>query len=121
MKFKLRCRNEGDTGEGWWEDYEKPVDDAQKCASDIIAYWNSTLRDHEKPRELLEVVVVDERRDSGQHNWEKTNSFTITGRGGNYDAFRCTLCKITGRRYGLVSTIVRDRDFKAKKFERCVA
>lgn len=119
MLFKMRVRNVGDSGEGWWENYDKPGTDAEAIGRGIIDFWNSTLASHEKAREFLEAVVVDARPDTGVHDWEKTNSITIMERGRSFDTCRCKACGITAKRYGLSESVVIDPKYKAKVYRNC--
>lgn len=57
MKFKIRVKNEKDD---WWEEYEKNCDDPELWALEIVERFNETLRPRELPRELLEVVILDD-------------------------------------------------------------
>lgn len=54
MKFKILVRNS--RGE-WWEEYEKKTDNPQAWAEETIRTFNGTLRDGERPRELVKVEV----------------------------------------------------------------
>lgn len=120
MKFKIRCRTIGATDEGWWENYDKPIEDAAKWANDTIAQFNATLYEKEQPRELLEVVVLDSSKNTGVHDWKKTNSFTVKGRDGSYyDTMQCAGCGITAKRFGLSAAPKRDPQFKAMVYENC--
>jgi hypothetical protein len=120
MKFKIRVRNIGQTDEGWWEEYDKPVNDAERKAKEIIEFFNDTLRPGEPARELLEVVMLDASKATAAHSWHKTNLVSIrTAGGGIHDTYRCTNCGITGKRYGLSPGVTIDSKYKAKVYTDC--
>lgn len=103
----------------WTEDYylTSPED-----AKNMINRFNLTLRPGEKRRALLEVAVLEVAED-GQaklpHNWEKVNNFTNIKGKASYDVYRCTRCRITGKRKGLSASVIRDAQYKYKKYEYC--
>lgn len=118
MRFRMKCAHIGET-EGWWEDYDENTDDAQAYAENLIARFNDTLRPGERPRQLLEVEVLDGNPNT-THEWEKISLVTERGRDGRlYDRYRCVNCGITARRYGLNRTPTRDPEYKAKVYESC--
>lgn len=119
MKFKLEYRERDNPKNVQWEEYEEPIDDAQKWAVETIKRFNETLRPGESARDLIQVVVLD--ADSNEkHSWGKTNLTTIIDRLGNYDTMKCAKCGITGKRFGLGRGGVKiDSKYRAKKFQRC--
>ena len=120
MKFRIRCRKVGDTGEGWWENYDKPTTDPNQWAKECIEQFNMTLRPNESPREVLEVATVgpSEYDLHEAHDWgEKENLVTVQGRDGSlYDTYRCQKCGTTGKRFGVEERIVPDNPSKAYKY-----
>jgi hypothetical protein len=123
MKINITVAHADGAGEPWVEDYDRPdvktIDDANEYATALIAYWNSTLRPHEKARR---VVLVEMTGESGPtaHDWEKVNLVTILDdRLGMHDILRCKNCHVTAKRYGLTNMLM-DRKFRAKKYQGCV-
>lgn len=119
MRFNMIVRDIGDTRE-WTEAQDRvevrSLDQAQKWAEACLVRFNRTLRPHEKPRELVRVELLGE---GAEHNWEKTNSITILDHRLVYDTYRCSACGITGRRYGLSPSIVRDDTYSAPSYADC--
>lgn len=104
----------------WKEKYNIKEDaDPQKYMEDMIKCFNRTLRKNERPRRLISVEILDDPAIQ-QHIWEKTNLVTINGRNGLYDEYRCEICGITGKRYGL-ENVIRDRKYRAKCYETCTS
>jgi hypothetical protein len=102
----------------WSEDVfdHNVVDDAtaQAAAKGLIERFN----DLEKwrygadagLRELLSCRFVGDLVPT-PHQWEKTNAVTrVRANGQSFDTYRCQQCRITGRRFGLGGSIVRDDD-----------
>lgn len=104
--------------DSWCEEYY--LVDPKKDAKAIIDYFNKTLRPGERPRVLLEVNILDGEDNSKMpHDWEKTNLVTVVHGGSSFDTYRCTRCKITGKRRGFDSGIVRDGKYRYKKYDYC--
>lgn len=121
MKFTVVVSYKETEGR-WSEDYDKPdietLEEAEAWADETIARFNNTLRPHEKARKVIRVEMLG---DSEEHDWERTNPYTLISKHkGNYDAFRCSKCGITGRRYGLNTSISRDREFSADGYGSCL-
>ncbi len=63
MKFKILVKHIGeDDGQAWEEEYDKNTQDSEKWAEDIIKWFNETLRPGEKPRELVNVIILDNKK-----------------------------------------------------------
>ena len=122
MKFIMRVCHAGDEDHAWDEDYTKDVPDAESEARRIIANFNGSLREKERPRTLLSVTVVGDNAPTA-HDWQKVNIITvITGSGGSHDVMRCRRCGVTGKRYGLGTNGVKlDRKYRAKYWNNCAA
>lgn len=103
------------------ERYEIADDeDPNEYAQGLINNYNATLRPKESPRELVEVFVLRENvAGKLEHKWEKQNLVTIRRGGRIYDAYKCTCCGITGKRYGLGDNVTRDPKYKADKYQYC--
>jgi hypothetical protein len=114
-KFKIVVRH-ADEEATWEEPYDKAVD-PQAWAKDTIDKFNAGLRPGEKPRVLVDVIVTGESQQL-DHTWEKTNLVTIAKGNQLYDTCQCTVCGITGKRFGLGSP-ARDPKYKAAKYAYC--
>lgn len=115
MKFTVRVTNGVSE---WDEEYDKDVDDAQKWAEDTCAWFNSTLRPGERERSVVSVTVSSYENDN--HRWEKrTDGQSVLFRGRICDLMYCAKCGVTGKRFGLSSTVVIDSKFSKKKFRKC--
>lgn len=103
----------------WGEEYDiADNENATSYMTNIINNFNNTLRPGEKPRTLIATEEVSENGIQ-QHQYEKTNLVTIQGRNGMYDTCKCRICGVTGKRYGLGGTVIRDSKYKAKCYENC--
>lgn len=117
MKFKMKVMKVS-TGDAWWEEYSERTDDAQKYAESMINRFNETLRPHESPRQLLEVVKLSDVNE--KHAWYKlTSGQSVIFRGHVVDIMECSCCHITGKRFGLNSFIKIDSKYKKKAFQKC--
>ena len=129
MRFTILCKNAGDvfavsSGTAWEEKYERheitTLAQARAWATLTIENFNATLKPGEKAREVIEVSATDAKPDMPvRHQWEKTSLVTESKNGALFDRMRCTNCDITGKRYGLGPDVVRDKQFKAKKWNTC--
>jgi len=111
------------TGAEHQETYEiKNEQDGKEYAEGLIEFFNETLRPNESARELVQVheEIMDEcQTEKKEHQWEKQNLTTISRGGRMYDIYECTCCGITGKRYGLSSTVKRDGKYQAEKYAYC--
>lgn len=120
MKIKMQVKSVN-TGAVWGEEYdikdnESPVRYAQK----LVEGFNNTLRPNESPRELVGVEVLEEDSDLViKHDWQKQNMITVAKGSRFYDVYKCGICGVTGKRYGLSAVVVRDSAFKGKVYETC--
>lgn len=116
MKFKIKVKN---CYTNWEEEYTENISENEIDAfgMDLIANYNRTLRPGENPREYLGYIVVDQEYKN--HEWEKQNLATIIGKGRNYDIYKCKICGVTGKRYGLSGSVLRDYKYRAKKYQSC--
>ncbi|MCY9738144.1 hypothetical protein M5X17_31115 [Paenibacillus alvei] len=102
----------------WNEEYDNCPAEPYVWAKAIIDNFNATLREGEALRELVDVVVLNEDTVI-EHEWEKTNLFTIVRGTKNYDTMQCKCCGVTGKRFGLSDVVTRDSKYKAKKYDKC--
>ena len=123
MKFQIKVKSD-DKGTEWTEDYERPnvVDQssADKEGAKIIDYFNSTCQPGESRRTLI-AVVFGSGKAIENHQWHKTNSFTVIDKGGAmYDTMECSRCGITGKRYNIHGGVLLDGQFRRiKAFKNC--
>lgn len=125
-RLTITCRIAGGSGDTWQETYDEGASfggfplghkDPAQWGADIVAHFNATLRPHEQAREFLGAEIA-EISQGFEHVWEKTNAITIVKQRAVFDTFRCRVCGVTGRRYG-VGTPVIDRKFRRKIFKFC--
>ena len=123
MKFKLWVKYAGEPDERAWAEAEdrsnvKTLKQAETWGREIIARFNAThYSKHERDREFVRVEMEGA---SDDHDWEKTNLFTVMARGGgHYDTYKCRVCGITGRRYGLEMSIQRDTKYVGQGYASC--
>lgn len=117
MKFRIKVAD--DSGDGWWEEYDKPVSNLDQWAKDTIASFNRTLQPGEKKRTLLTVEVLD-AASRAEHTWEKQNIYTVVKGNAVYDVMKCSSCGITAKRHGVSEGIRLDCEFaRAKVYRRC--
>ncbi len=50
---------------------------------------------------------------------EETNLFTISTRNGVYDTMVCKICGVTGKQFGFGGGVVRDPEYRAKRYDLC--
>lgn len=123
MKIRIKVRNVV-TAEEWTEDYDKVgIGDngntmqAEDWARNLIEGFNKGCHTGQSNRELLGVELIGA---STAHDWYKrTDGMSVRFRGRIADIFECRICGVTGKRFGLFSTIQRDSRFRAKRFEVC--
>ena len=109
-----------DRGE-WEEKYDDSdfgSQDPHEWARETVERFNASLRPHELPRKVEQTEVID-LDDVVQHRWVKMSLSTQYFRGHMVDYHRCEICGVTGKRFGLSSTIKRDSKFRAKVYDRC--
>jgi len=115
MKFRIQVESSSSV---WWEEYDKPISDPQKWASEIVEYFNHTLRPGESPRKLLRVEVLDQASQK-EHSWVKQNAMTVVKGGMMYDVLKCSVCGISAKRYGIGEKIIVDTKYRAKVYGCC--
>ena len=118
MKFKILVENEDRV---WWEEYDVDVerDHMREWIHSVIHRFNATLGPGELARKLVATRVLDSGKTFFKHTWEKSNLVTKSKGGDVYDTYRCKVCGITGKRYGLSSVVTIDTKYKAKVYRRC--
>lgn len=84
--------------------------DAARHARGLLDRFNSHLRPGERRRNLHSVRVLPSRLDEcdGVHDWEKSCLVTQSDGGRMYDTMQCTVCGVTGKRYGLGGYVTPD-------------
>ena len=118
MKIEMEVRHAGSVGGSWKEEYDCGDAEPKSYAENMIRNFNNTLQYGEVLRELVGVRVIGEGTD--KHQWEKTNMYTLKGRGGYYDTMKCKKCGVTGKRYGIGSEGVKmDSKYRANKHKVC--
>ena len=120
MTLLLYVRNLKNSNE-WTESYDRPeITDqaaADKWASSLIDWYNSTTKPGEAKRKLLKVELIGA---SAAHSWYKrTDGMSVDFRGAMVDLYACTYCEVTGKRRMHSSTVKRDSKYRTRKFEKC--
>ncbi len=116
MEFKIKICDEDNESNIRFETYIENITDPESYAKEIIENFNNTLRPNEKRRKYLGYEIISDKQ---LHEWEKTNGATVFIKGNPFDLFQCSVCGITGKRYGVNSIICRDPKYKAAKYEYC--
>lgn len=122
MKFRILVRVS--SGAEWWEEYDEETDNPDQWGKDIVKFFNSTLREGERPRTFIRAEVIDTAKSEGivqqSHDWVKDiRGMSVYFRGHVVDIMYCNKCGITGKRYGLSSRVRRDSKYRSKKYEYC--
>lgn len=102
----------------WTEEYTVDCDDPRAYAEGLCTRFNATKHPHEAER-IIRSVRHDRLARYAEHVWCKTNLMTISKGGQMYDTAECQVCHITGKRFGLSSTVIRDKKFSAPKWVKC--
>jgi hypothetical protein len=99
------------------ETYVENITDPVKWGQNLVDQYNRDIpvRGGE-PRKFLGAEIIS---DIKEHEWEKTNLFTIMRGKRVYDTYKCKRCGITAKVFGLNTTKVRDAKYKAKKYDVC--
>lgn len=117
VAFTMLLSEKG-SDETWTEDIvcvleknETPYDRAKKILNDFNAY----LRIGERPRVLIAVRLMKERKPGMflKHNWVKKSAVTQSG---GYDVMECTQCGATGKRHGLGAWTIIDKKYLKYEF-----
>ncbi len=121
MKFTLWWKHPGEDKEQD-ETYEKITADPEKWSREIIDWFNSTRRPHERERVFVRCLVAGEVPPA-EHKWSKATAMTqMDARirsGSPFDRMQCERCGVTGKRYGLQQRVKIDSKFKLKVYQRC--
>jgi len=124
MKFTLWWKHPGQKDSAAMsETHEQVTEDPVQWSKDILAWFNRTLRPHERKRLFVRCDIVGEVPPA-EHKWVKVTAMTKTMSGGPrhgqmYDSMECERCGVTGKRYGLGPYVKLDHKFKATAFKRC--
>lgn len=95
------------------------TDDPMTFATNLVAKFNKSLRINESPREVVGVKVLGESAVLHEHAWTKQNLVTVIRGGTNYDIMKCERCDVTGKRFGLSRSVIRDSQYRAKCYSHC--
>jgi hypothetical protein len=118
MRFSLWWKHPGEKALVK-ETYEKITGDPEQWSRDIIDWFNSTLRPHERKRIFVRCEVEGEVPPA-EHKWAKVTAMTKANQYGMpYDAMQCERCGITGKRFGLGPHTKIDSKFRRAAFKRC--
>lgn len=120
MKIKMQVQDKY-LGDPWHEVYFINDNmDAFLYAQDLINRFNATLCQGESPRTLISVSILSDENQKQAHQWEKQNLITISNTSGaSYDKMKCTVCGVTGKKYGLDPYVIRDTKYKAQIYDNC--
>lgn len=122
MRFRIEyvnCRHGDIVLKEYATNEVRTLADAQGYAQKLIDRFNDSLRQGESPRKLLKVTRSDNEV-SVPHTWEKTNLVTKVTGGRVYDTYKCKVCGIEGKRYGISGYIAPDVRAKAVLKESCL-
>lgn len=122
MRFKLYWRHKGEKQEVA-ERHERETNDPEKWSREIIDWFNSRLRPHERKRIFVRCEIEGEVPPA-EHKWFKITAMTKSMVGSQrhgqmYDAMQCERCGVTGKRYGLGPYVKLDSKYRKKHFKRC--
>lgn len=95
--------------------------DPEEWIKGCVTRWNATLRPGERERVFVSATITEiiDAQAKIEHRWGKTNLVTIdNGRQRLHDTARCSVCGITGKRFGL-GDVTRDPRYKAAGYETC--
>lgn len=124
IRFTLFWKHHGKDDPEHAETHEQITADPKQWCRDILDWFNSTLRPHERKRFFVRCEVIGEVPPA-EHRWSKRSAMTKVMSGGprsgqNYDAMDCERCGVTGKRYGLQEYVHLDSKWKKKiAFKRC--
>lgn len=119
MKFRITVKYADDPDtKNWVESYSENTDNPKQWAENAIKYWNTTLRPHERKRELL-AVTIDDPRDYNHEFVKLTGGMSVKFRGGIADLYQCSRCDVTGKRLGIGGSMKIDSKFRGKVFLTC--
>lgn len=103
MKYKMFVTHDDDSPSNIWEEeYDVNAKDAKKHAQQLLDSFNATLREHERPRKLVRVEILDVTINP-DHTWGvKLNTITIQKGGQFYDEYECQVCGRPGSRFPII-------------------
>jgi hypothetical protein len=118
MQFNLIVKHSDEPDYSAWKElYDRPnvtnKEGAEEYGKELIEFFNSTLGPKEKSREFVGIEILSD--DTLIHSWDKTNAVTILKNGSMYDTYKCSICGITGKRFGLNSNITIDYKYRGHK------
>lgn len=120
MKFRVQIRNITTMRE-WWETYDKDIkaENIEAWCEATVRAFNNSLRPGEHPRVVLQYEILEDNNHE-KHCWEKrSDGQSVMFRGRLCDLMYCSKCHVTGKRFGLSSTVVMDSKYRAKKYHKC--
>lgn len=106
--------------ESWTEDFQMPdAENPFTWVNNLVQEFNDTLRPGERVRKLIRVRTKLPNGYPVPHEWEKASIVTEEANGRTFDRYRCKICGITGKRFGLGGTIVKDKRYNKEKHRMC--
>jgi len=124
MKFTLYWIHPGQPeGAAIPETHEQVTTDPEKWSRDILDWFNSTLRPHERKRVFVRCDIIGEVPPA-EHAWTKWSVMTKVMVGGArhgrmYDAMKCERCGVTGKRFGIKEHVHLDSKYRLALYRRC--
>jgi hypothetical protein len=115
-KFRVEICHVGEEDIDSWVETLEGEDEQEPYR--IIERFNTTLYPGEKAREVLGVTEIKNPK-TLSHQWIKSNLFTQTKGGEYFDTYRCEICGITAKRFGIGEYIRRDKKYEAEKYKYC--
>ena len=115
----MKCVIKQENGSSFIEELNVPKENPTEGVITMLNNFNATLRPGEQKRSLVFGRVLKSKEGNTKHEWDKTNLVTIIKGRFSYDTYKCSICGITGKRFGLNNYVIRDDKYNHTKYENC--